>query len=54
MFIVRPVYMIFVMVYKTVGVLHPSRVVRRRGAVGIWGGVFPAAYRYVDWGRNNF
>ena len=39
MFVVRPVNIIFLMVCMTVGVLPPSRVVRRRGAVGIRGGV---------------
>ena len=55
MFVVRPFYIIFVVLYETVGVCHRSRIVwRRRGVVCIREGVFLTVCRYVGWGRSAF
>ena len=54
MFGVRPVYIILEVLCEIVGVRHRSRIVWRRGAVGIWKGVFSTVCRYVGWGRNRF
>ena len=53
-FVVRPFYIMFVVVCDTVGALHRSRVVSRRGAIAIWRVVVSTCYRYVCWGRNSF
>ena len=45
------VYILFVAVCDTVGVVHRSRVVWCRGVVGIRRGIFLGVFRYVGWGR---
>ena len=45
--VVPSVYIMFVMVCGTVGVLHKSRVCWRRGAVGMRDGVFLVVCRYA-------
>jgi hypothetical protein len=54
MFVVRLVYILFVVLCKTVGVWHRSRVVWRRGAVDVRGEVLTAVNRNVGWGRGSF
>jgi hypothetical protein len=51
---VPSVYVIFVMVCGTVGVLHQSRVCWRRGAVDMQGYVFLAVCHYVGSCRSGF
>jgi hypothetical protein len=48
------VYILFVAVCGTVGVLHRSRVGWWRGVAGIRRGIFLGAFRCVGWGRSIF
>ena len=45
------VYVLFVAVCGTVGVVHRSRVVWCRGVDGVWRGDFLGVFRYVGWGH---
>ena len=54
MFVVCPVDITFVVVCETVGALQRSRVVSRRGAVGIRRVVVSTVYYYVGWSLSTF
>ena len=53
-FVVRPVYFFFVAACVSVGAVHRSRVISRRGLVGIREGDVTALCFCVDWGRGKF
>jgi hypothetical protein len=45
------IYILFVAVYGTVGVVHRSRVGWWRGVAGVRRGILLGFFRYVSWNR---
>ena len=53
-FVTVSVYIVFVTVCETVGVVHRSRVGWCRGFASVRRDIFLGAFRYVGWGRSIF
>jgi hypothetical protein len=54
MFVIRPIYIMFVMVCAAVGTLHRSRVVTRGETIDIRRVVVSTLGFFVAWGRGSF